>query len=158
MLLELDNPRTLGSAETLGYFRRTPLPISPDELAELEELEGRTYFWFPPEYVVDTATTQAEQAAQHAHGHLRALPEGQAYLWALAASQAQFLRQEADAYAAAGRGLFRHRLGEMGFAPGEEVEEALRAFLGGRRVEVQRPINAPAALLVDGKVVARTFG
>lgn len=148
------DPRTEASARALGYYGRLPMPESWEESQEQVARAARRYFWFPAEALDEVPQTLDEMAHYQRHGRLRILSLETRFLWALAVSQAQAMRKEAEAYSAATRGLFRHKLAQMGFYDPEGVEPALRAFLAGKRVDVERKLNAPSRLLVDGKLVA----
>lgn len=154
-LVEKFAPRTEASARALGYYERRQ-PETEAEWREHVARADRLYYWLPAEAFEELPTADERLHPQY-HTRVRALGLETRFLWALAVGQAQAMRTEAEAYSAATRGLFRRKLAALGFhgpthAPA--VEEALRAFLKGRRVEVTNPLNAPSRLLVDGKLVA----
>jgi len=153
-LLDKIDPSTRASAEALGYYRRTPWPESVDELFEVEDRTARTYWWFPIEALTEEPATLDEMDHYQRHGTLRYLAVETRIVWALKVGRAEELRKEADIFASAVRGMFRRKLAEMGFHDPGDVEFALRAFLKGKRVDVEHKINAPSRLLVDGKLVA----
>lgn len=152
-LAERFDPRTEASARALGYYERPPLAETWEEAQEQNARLDRTYYWLPAEVFTEPLTAD-EQVHPHFHSRLRPLGLDTRFLWALAAGQAQAMRTEAEAYSAATRGLFRHKLAQMGFYDPQDVELALRAFLAGKRVDVERKLNAPSRLLVEGKLVA----
>lgn len=156
-LAEKIDPRTEASARALGYYGRLPMPESWEESQEQAARAARRYFWFPAEALDEVPQTLDEMAYHQRHGRLRILSLETRFLWALAVGQAETMRKEADAFASVTRGLFRRKLAAVGFhgptyAPA--MEEALRAFLKGRRVEVSNPLNAPSRLTVEGRVIA----
>jgi hypothetical protein len=154
-LVEKFDPRIEASARALGYYDRTQ-PTTETEWREHLARRGRLYFWLPAEAFTELPTAEERTHPQY-HQRVRALSLETRLLWALAVSQAQAVRKEAEAYSAATRGLFRHRLQEMGFYAPDPVERALRAFLAGKRVDVEHKLNEPSRLLVDGKLVARNI-
>lgn len=151
-LLDKIDPNTRASAEALGYGPHFELdPIDGDPVKPLPE---GTYYWFPAEALTGEPRNAREEDEQHRRGRLRPLPLETRFLWAINLRRAQEMREQADLFASATRGLFRLKLREMGFYDPDDVEFALRAFLKGKRVDVERRINAPSRLIVDGKLVA----
>lgn len=155
-LVEKFAPRTEASARALGYYDQVPRAETWEEAQDRNARLDRTYYWLPAEAFVELPT-EDQRLHPHYHTRVRPLSLETRFLWALAVGQAQAMRTEAEAYSAATRGLFRRKLAQMGFhgptyAPA--VEEALGAFLKGRRVEVSNPLNAPSRLTVEGRVIA----
>ena len=153
MLLGKLNPRTDEAAKALGFYELGDISDS-EKWWEAMRRDEHTYWWFPAEAVTEDDSPEG-RAWDHRHSKVRSLSLETRLLWALAVGQAQTMRTEAEAYSAATRGLFRHKLTELGFYDPKPVELALRAFLAGKRVDVERKLNEPSALLVDGEVVAR---
>lgn len=154
-LVEKFDPRTEASARALGYYERRQ-PETEAEWREHVARADRLYYWLPAEAFEELPTADERLHPQY-HTHVRPLSLETRFVWALAVSQAQTMRAEAEAYSAATRGLFRRKLTELGFYDPEPVELALRAFLAGKRVDVERKLNEPSRLLVDGKLVARNI-
>lgn len=149
------DPRTEASARALGYYDSSQ-PKTEAEWREHVARHDRLYYWFPGEAFEELPTAD-ELVHPQWHTRVRPLSLETRFLWALAVGQAQAMRKEADAFASVTRGLFRRKLAAMGFhgpTYAEAVEEALRAFLNGRRVEVSNPLNAPSRLTVEGRIIA----
>lgn len=152
MLLSKLDPRTDEAARALGFYELGDIS-DPEKWWEAMQRDERTYWWFPAEAVTADESPEG-RAWDHRHSKMRSLPLETRLLWTLVVGQAQNMRAEAEAYSAATRGLFRRKLTELGFYDPEPVELALRAFLAGKRVDVERKLNEPSALLVDGRAVA----
>lgn len=143
-------PSTRGAAESLGFYDEPARPIDPEHLRELDEQRERRYWWFPSDALERPADAFA---LPHLDGHVRSLGLA-AYLWGGQVWQQQEAAREAEALTAATRGLFRLALAQRGFG-GTVVETALTAFMAGGDVEVRDHTDAPAELVVDGKVIGR---
>jgi hypothetical protein len=152
MLLSKLEPRTNEAAMALGFYELGDIS-DPEKWWEAMQRDERTFWWFPAEAVTADESPEG-RAWDHRHSKVRPLSLETRLVWALTVGQAQAMRKEAEAYSAATRGLFRHKLAQMGFYDPQDVELALRAFLEGKRVDVERKLNAPSRLLVDGKPVA----
>lgn len=142
-------PSTRGAAESLGFYEQ-PRAIDPEHLRELTEQEERTYWWFPPDALDRPA---ADFAHEHLDGNVRYLGLA-TYLWGSQVWQQQEAAREAEALTAVTRGLFRLALAQRGFG-GTVVEAALKAFMTRGDVEVRDHTDAPAELVVNGKVIGR---
>lgn len=155
MLLGKLNPPTKEAATALGFYELGDIS-DPEKWWEAMQRDGRTYWWFPAE-AVTAADSPGGRAWDHRYSKVRSLSLETRLLWALAVGRAQAMRTEAQAYSAAMRGLFRRKLASFGFhgpAYAEDMEQALRAFLKGQRVEVSRPLNTVSTLMVEGRTIA----